>query len=115
MFHPHNNVIEGNYFINCPKGLYLSGDKADFRYSPQLSSGTSIKSDKDYISLLIEKRDENILNKPGMTIPVIRLNKIGLYKDEFRKSLPDIQKLMKGLSDTAGFNSANDVKATNQQ
>ncbi|MEB3375274.1 hypothetical protein SFC43_25655 [Bacteroides sp. CR5/BHMF/2] len=80
-----------------------------------MSGGTSIKSDKDYISLLIEKRDENILNKPGMTIPVIRLNKIGLYKDEFRKSLPDIQKLMKGLSDTAGFNSANDVKATNQQ
>ena len=112
---PHNDIIEGNYFINCPKGLYLSGDKADFRYSPQLSGGTSIKSAKDYISLLIEKRDENILNELGMTIPVIRLSKIGLYKDEFRKSLPDIQKLMKGLSDTAGFNSADDVKATNQQ
>ena len=112
---PHNNVIESNYFINCPKGLFLSGDKADFRYSPMLSGGTPVTSDKDYISLLINKRDENVLRESGVNPPSIQLRKIGLYTDQHRKTLPDISKLLIGASDTAGFNSADDVKASNRK
>lgn len=110
---PHNDIIENNYFINCPKTLFLSGDKSDFRYSPRLSGGISLKSAKDHISLLIEKRNENVLQGFKINIPSIKLYKIGLYKDEYRQELPDIPTLLKGITNTAGFNSADDVKATN--
>lgn len=112
---PHNDVIEDNYFINCPKGLFLGGDKNDFRYSPQLSGGSSFDSGKDYISLLIDKRDENVLKELGINPPSIQLHKIGLYKDQYRTDLPDIHKLLKETSDVAGFNSADDVNASNRQ
>lgn len=89
---PHNNIIENNYFINCLKGLFLSGDKTDFRYSPNLSGDNSFKSDKNYISLLINKRYINVLQNIGIPLPSIQVQRIGLYKDEHRRELPDIQK-----------------------
>jgi hypothetical protein len=110
---PHQDVIENNYFINCPKGLTLSGDKEDFIYSPRLSGGKPIQADKNLILQLMEKKDNSRLKELGIngSFPI---GSIGLYRDSFRKTLPDTRKLVEGTSNEAGFNSSKDIQTSNK-
>jgi len=112
---PNGNEIGNNIIINSPD-LKLSGDKDDFRYS-KFEPNTVIENNKDnLIQMLIDNRDESALNGLNIKVPDIDLKKTGLYKDKYRHSLPDVRKIVASLTKgEEGFDSSQDVKATNAQ
>lgn len=111
---PHNDIIENNSFINCASGIFLSGSKDDFKYSPRLSGGKSFSVNDNIIEKLLIT-GEDVL-KPYLTEDFnIDYDNIGLYNDSYRTKLPDVKSLLKGVSGNRGFDSSKDIDASNKK
>jgi hypothetical protein len=112
---PHGNVIERNITVACPKPLDLAGKPADF-------AGNTIRDNLDLgaedarfvnaAQLDYRLRPDSPVFKKLPAFQPIPFEKIGLQRDEFRKTLPPRTGAAAGGGGV--FDSATDIEQTDR-
>ena len=116
-FHPDwptGNVISGNVLIDCPTTVHMSGKKEHLVHS---KIGENRKISRTDAGLTKNDNPIATLRKNGVGIkgfPALPVKKIGLYKDDYRSTLPLVDE---GPTSTKAevFDSQRDVESSNQR
>lgn len=114
---PTGNIIAQNITIDCKKPLNLSGKPDELRFVT-IQNNTDITaadvgwSEKTTLEELLEANAR--LWKKLPDLPRVPLEKIGLYRDEYRTALPNVQRGISVPGDAA-FDSQTDVKTSNER
>ena len=116
-FHPDwptGNVIRDNVLIDCPTPLHVSGKKEHMIHSEIGENRNVSRTDAG-----LTKQDNPIatLRQKGISLkgfPALPVKKIGLYKDDFRSTLPQVNAGPIGTKQEV-FDSQRDVESSNRK
>jgi hypothetical protein len=105
---PHNNVLTGNFVVGCGEAVRRSGKSATL-------TGFNLENNRELadVSVFADVKALDFRTKAGSGLPVIGLERFGLYRDEYRKTVPerDVKLLNEGDTRRKGFDSQQDVDA----
>ncbi len=112
---PTGNKIEGNVLVGCGSPLHLSGNKEHMKLSviknnPQLSRSDAGLPEQENPIASIRSRVIAFPDVPGFA--PIPMAKIGMFKDEFRKKLPQAEENPSAADDRV-FDSQTDIEESN--
>lgn len=116
-FHPDwptGNVISDNVLIDCPTLLHVSGKKEHMAHS---KIGENRKISRTDAGLTKDANPITTLRRNGVVIqgfPALPFKKIGLYKDDFRSTLPQVDAGPMGTTKEV-FDSQRDVESGNRK
>lgn len=105
---PHNNVLTGNFIVGCGEPVRRSG-------KTETLSGFNLENNSEMadVTVFADVKALDFRSKTGSGLPVIALERFGLYRDEYRKTLKerDMKLLNEGDTRRKGFDSQQDVDA----